>query len=189
MQRAEFWAMIEAAKPACGGDGQPHTAQLVAALGALPASEILDYRRIQDELLAESYSWDLWGAAHLLGGGGCGDDGFDYFRGWLLAQGQATWQAACRDPDWLAEHPQVRALPLQRRWWGGWFACQDMLYVAHDAYRQRTGADLPLGDLPGPRRPATPGGERWDPDDDEQLRRRYPRLFAWLHAAAPPGPA
>jgi len=72
--------------------------------------------RIQRELLAESYRWDLWGAAHLLGGGGCSDNGFDDSRGWLLTQGRATWQGAFRDPDSLAAPPQVRGLPPDLRW-------------------------------------------------------------------------
>ena len=35
----------------------------------------------------DSYRWDLWGAAYLANGG-CSDDGFDYFRGWLIGQGR-----------------------------------------------------------------------------------------------------
>jgi hypothetical protein len=55
--------------------------------------------------MAESYRWDLWGAAYLINGG-CSDDGFDYFRGWLLSQGRAIWQATLADPDSLADHPR-----------------------------------------------------------------------------------
>ncbi|MFL6076856.1 MAG: DUF4240 domain-containing protein [Mycobacteriales bacterium] len=35
--------------------------------------------------MAESYQGDLWGAAYLINGG-ASDDGFDYFRGWLIAR-------------------------------------------------------------------------------------------------------
>jgi len=133
MERAQFWAMVEAARPASGEGCEQHTTNLVAALLELLASEILDYRRIQRELLAESYRWNLWGAAHLLGGGGCSDDGFDDFRGWLLTQGRATWQGAFRDPDSLAAHPQMRGLPPDLRWLGGSFQCEAMLYVTYDA--------------------------------------------------------
>jgi hypothetical protein len=31
----------------------------------------------------------MWVAAYLMNGG-CSDDGFDYFRGWLIAQGRTT---------------------------------------------------------------------------------------------------
>jgi Protein of unknown function (DUF4240) len=109
MDRAEFWAMVEAVRPPGAGDCAEHAAHLVAALAELPAAEILTYQHIQDQLMAESYHWDLWGAAYLLNFG-CSDDGFDYFRGWLLTQGRAIWEAALQDSDGLAELPQVRKL-------------------------------------------------------------------------------
>jgi hypothetical protein len=84
MDRAGFWAMVEAARPPGAGDCDcdQHAARLVAALAELPAAEILTHQHLHDELMAGSYRWDLWGAAHLLNFG-CSDDGFDYFRGWL----------------------------------------------------------------------------------------------------------
>jgi hypothetical protein len=186
MDRAQFWAMVESTRPASHGDCQQHTTWLIAALRKLPASELPEVARTQQELKLEAYSWDLWGAAHLLGGGGCSDSGFIAFRSWLLTQGRTAWEDALRDPDSLASHPQVRGLPLAQRWWGGWFACEEILYAADEAYRQQTGDDLPVEQVPGSPLPREPLGERWDPDDDEQLRRRYPRLFAWLHEAPPP---
>jgi hypothetical protein len=38
---------------------------------------------------------DQWGAAYLANGG-CSDDGFDYFRGWLIGQGRK-----CTRRSWL----------------------------------------------------------------------------------------
>ena len=46
-------------------------------------------------LVARSYDWNLWGAAYLMKGG-CSDDAFDYFRGWLVAQGRRVWSERCR---------------------------------------------------------------------------------------------
>ena len=93
MDREQFWALIEAAKTATGGDCRAQTAQLIAALGERSVDEVLAWDRIHVELSVESYRRDLWGAAYLINGG-CSDDGFDYFRGWLLGQGQAIWEAA-----------------------------------------------------------------------------------------------
>ena len=33
--------------------------------------------------LAEAYRWDIWAIAFIINGG-CSDDGFEYFRGWLV---------------------------------------------------------------------------------------------------------
>jgi hypothetical protein len=79
MDREQFWALIEAAKTATGGDCQAQAGQLVAALTDRSVDEALAWDRIYGELMAESYRWELWGAAFLINGG-CGDDGFDYFR-------------------------------------------------------------------------------------------------------------
>src|SRR4029450_325709 len=96
MDRAEFWAMVEAARPPGGGDSVQHAARLVAALAELPAAEILTYQHLQDQLMAESYHWDLWGAAYLLNFG-CSDDGFDYFRGWLRTNRSTICDVAVHD--------------------------------------------------------------------------------------------
>jgi hypothetical protein len=38
MDRAEFWAMVEAARPTCGGDCAKHAARMMAALTELPTA-------------------------------------------------------------------------------------------------------------------------------------------------------
>jgi Protein of unknown function (DUF4240) len=149
---------------------------------------ILDWDRIHSELQVESYRWDLWGAASLINGG-CGDDGFDYFRGWLLGQGRAVWEAAVADPDSLADHPQVRAHRPDRES-RFYFECEDILGVAYEAYQALTGQVF-TPEVPG--RYPWPGfpdlGERWDFDDAAEMRARYPRLWApcgWEEASSAP---
>jgi hypothetical protein len=186
MNREQFWALIEAAKTSSGGDCQAQTAQLVAALRHGPVGEILDWDRIHAQLRVESYRWDLWGAAYLINGG-CSDDGFDYFRGWLLSQGRAIWEAALVDPDWLADHPQVRVHRPHRDLDDYvYLECEDILGVAYDAYEALTGQGFTPG-VPG--RQPWPGfpdlGERWDFDDAAEMRARYPRLWALYGWDAP----
>jgi Protein of unknown function (DUF4240) len=180
VDREQFWELVETATSTAGPECEQQAAALAAALSRLPPSEILAFHRIQDELMAESYRWELWGAAYLMMGG-CSDDGFDYFRGWLLTQGRAAWEAALRDPDGLATHSRVQ--DQQEDFW-----CEDMLYAAFDAYEARTGQPFP----PAPAgrvlarlnaRPPRPSGEEWDFGDEEEMRRRYPKLSvatAWL---------
>jgi Protein of unknown function (DUF4240) len=170
MDREQFWALIQAARAATGGDCRAQAARLVAALGQHPVGEVLDYDRIEGQLMAESYRWDLWGAACLIGGGGCSDDGFDDFRGWLLGQGRANWQAALADPDSLAAHPQVRVRrPDQELADPLW--CDDMLYLAYDSYRALTGQELTV-EVAGmhPRPPEL--RQDWDFDNAAEMRHR-----------------
>jgi hypothetical protein len=187
MDREQFWALIEAARAATGGDCRALTAQLVAALGERSVNDVLAWDRIHGDLMAESYRRDLWGAAYLINGG-CSDDGFDYFRGWLLGQGHARWQAALADPDSLADHPEVRVnRPYQEPY--VYLECEDILGVAYRAYESLTGQEFTV-EVAGVRPwPPAELGEDWDFDDAAEMRARYPRLWAlcgWEEASSPP---
>jgi hypothetical protein len=172
VQQDRFWELVEASGEGSGGDCEAQATQLAAMLEQLPAAEIISFERHSVRLLGEANHRDLWGAAWQVNGG-CSDDGFLYFRGWLLTQGRATWEAAVRDPDSLATHPAVATQAA--------LECEDVLYVASVAYRARTGTELDRGlvgeDLVGFTRPR---GAHWDFEDDDELRRRLPRLWARL---------
>jgi hypothetical protein len=111
----------------------------------------------------ESYSWNLWGAAYLMNGG-CSDDGFDYFRAWLLAQGRDTFEKALADPDTLAalENPEGEL--------------EEFMYLAPQAYEDKTREQMPDSVFQVATRPKL--GEGWDFDDDAEMKDRYPKLFA-----------
>jgi Protein of unknown function (DUF4240) len=153
----EFWDLIDQARAgsrAC----RESAAELERILAKMSALEIEAFARAQDDLMRASYRWDLWGAAFVINGG-CSDDGFDYFRGWLMLQGRDVWDAALRDPESLAD------LSFE-----GDADCEDVLYAAGRAYEQVTGHSLPptIED-----RPSTPAGTPWEESD---LEGRYPRL-------------
>jgi hypothetical protein len=163
---------------------------LVVALRKRSVSDILDHHHIHSWLMAKSYRMELWGAAYLINGG-CSNDGFDYFCGWLLGQGRATWQAALADPDSLASHPQVRARAWQpQRLDSLW--CEAMWAVADRAYQALTGQELTVevADLhpwPPELEEDWDAGEDWDFEDAAEMRRRYPRLwalYAWNDASS-----
>jgi hypothetical protein len=59
MDREQFWALIETAKAATDGDCRAQNAQLVALLSQRSVNDVLAWDRIHDELMAESYRWDL----------------------------------------------------------------------------------------------------------------------------------
>lgn len=174
MTRDEYWALIERARTkarAAADDDDdeldPDEAVcewLEAHLAELAPGAIVAFEEHTSALLAASYSWALWGAAYLINGG-CSDDGFDYFRGWLLAQGRAVFEAALANPDSLADH-----VPGE-----GEVECEDFLSLAMSAYEAATdGEELPLVGIDLPEL----GEDDWDFDDGAQMQRRYPRLWA-----------
>lgn len=70
-----------------------------------------------------------WQAAYLINGG-CSDDGFEYFRGWLLTQGREVFERAVALPDTLADLPVVQQAAAN----GGDLECESMYGVVWDAY-------------------------------------------------------
>ncbi|GIJ78488.1 Protein of unknown function [Micromonospora phaseoli] len=175
MRTEDFWQLIDRARSG-GGEPDDIAVRAVALLAERDPEEIVGYAEHQRRVLAASYRVDLWGAAYLINGG-ASDDGFEYFRGWLMAQGREVFARAVADPDSLAELPAVRAASLS----GEEFECEDMLGVPWDAYRKATASDLPAdrGVAPEPDL-----NDFWDFDDSDEARRRLPRLAALF--AEPP---
>jgi Protein of unknown function (DUF4240) len=161
-----FWDLIDAAR-ADARNCCAVVSNATTLLAQRPVPEIIAAHQAVQRLMDASYLRDLWAAAHLILHG-CSDDGFDYFRGWLLTQGRHVFESAVADPDSLAAFD---LLPLP---YGGIGYCEDALYLAWEAHRIATGEDMPAV----VRKP----GERptldldWDFDDDAEMRRRLPRL-------------
>jgi hypothetical protein len=63
MDREQFWALIAATKATTDGDCTQQTAHLIATLRQRSVSDVLDYDRIHDELMAESYGGPMSFAA------------------------------------------------------------------------------------------------------------------------------
>jgi hypothetical protein len=160
MSEDEFWAIVDATS-----DADDQAGVLEAALATRGADEILAFEERLQHLLAESYSWDLWGVAHLMMGG-ASDDGFDYFRGWLIGRGRAVYEAALADPQSLADGYEPGVEP---------FEDEALLYAPLAAYGRVAGSDAAFWSDPrsAPRLPDEPHGKRWDEDE---LAQRFPRV-------------
>jgi hypothetical protein len=151
-----FWRLIEASR--VGEDGLADMERLHELLEGLETNEVLDFDRELWERMRESYRWDLWAVAYIVNGG-CSDDGFDYFRGWLIAQGRAYFEASLREPERAAD----RAEPDANE-------CEDMLYTAARVHKERTGEfPPPLNVMPED----GPAGTAWT---EEELEELYPEL-------------
>ncbi|MFD8596609.1 DUF4240 domain-containing protein [Kitasatospora sp. NPDC059646] len=141
-------------------------------------AEIVQFCLRQRELRDRAYRYDLWAAAFLIEGW-WSDDGFMDFRDGLVSLGRQWYERALADPDALAGHPAVRD--------GGDVLIGDADFgrTAHRAHQRLTGEPDGLGEAlaaspeAGPLRTVTgPAGVRWDVADDEEVRRRLPRLAA-----------
>ncbi|MFD8019025.1 DUF4240 domain-containing protein [Streptomyces lavendulae] len=110
MNKQQFWQLIEAARNQASNpnDGEAVAREATSLLASRPVEEIVAAEQVLWDLMVDSYSNPLWAAAYLANGG-CSDDGFDYFRGWLIAQGWEAFERVVADPDALAELPIVQA--------------------------------------------------------------------------------
>jgi hypothetical protein len=102
MTDKQFWMLIETALKAGNNNFENQFPHLKNALEHLSTDDLLEFQRTFDRLHQISYRANLWGAAFLMNGG-CSDDGFDYFRGWLISQGRKVFEAALENPDSLAD--------------------------------------------------------------------------------------
>ncbi|MYY12923.1 DUF4240 domain-containing protein [Streptomyces sp. SID4919] len=158
-----------------GGAGRPDTRAVADRVAELlaerPAEHISAAQQVLWDLMAESYRAPLWAAAYTVNGG-CSDDGFDYFRAWLIGQGREVFERVVADPDALAGLDAVREVA------GSWaeLECERVLGVAWDAHRAATGEELP----PTWSVSYAPLDPDWsfDFDDEREIARRLPALAA-----------
>ena len=159
MDEATFWEIIEEVKKASANkDERPDV--LRVALEKLSPDEIQSFKETYIAQVYAAYTWPLWGAAYVMNGG-CSDDCFDYFRDWLISEGQAVYQAALTDPEKLADLPRVEEVELE-----------EFRYVADEVYEQK--ADRTM-EPTYPPFPGEPAGEPWDEDTVDKL---FPKLTA-----------
>ncbi len=163
-----FWGIIERSR--APDDHQEVQLQALSAeLSKLPPTDIEAFGALFDRQLTEAYSWDLWGAAHIIMGG-ASDDGFKYFRAWLVSRGREVFEASRANPDELAalipaDYDQVPEF-------------EPLAYVASEVWAEKTGRDVTEMPTQTDRIYADePSGEPFD-ESSESLKRRYPRLWA-----------
>ncbi|MEV7625431.1 DUF4240 domain-containing protein [Actinoplanes sp. NPDC089786] len=170
MRTDDFWAVIARATADRPGSPAVVAERAVDELTSRDPEEIAAWGRHLDKVMAASGTEDLWAAAYLINGG-CSEEGFDSFRGWLIAHGRDVVARSVREPDSLAELPAVRAAAAS----GAVFEAGEVLSIAQSAYQQATGTDLPPSDVkvtrPDP-------AELWDFDDEDEMGKRLPRLSA-----------
>lgn len=160
MSAAEFWSIIDRVHAQAGPDLGLRIKFLRDDLMTRDLDEIRSFQRQYDAQLAKSYRWDLWGACVVMNGG-CSDDGFQYFRDWLISEGSHTFEAALKQPDSLAELARVRLADNE-----------SFGYVARGVYASKHGGEL--APTPGdPSQGSEPLGKEWQEDDLPQM---FPRL-------------
>lgn len=158
MNEDTFWSLIDKSRTASGNNYQTQITSLKTILATLEPTEIVKFDNTFTALLAASYDYNLWGASYVINGG-CSDDCFDYFRQYLIGHGKEKFYQTIKDPEscasWIKSEEEDN--------WEG------LQYSAMDAYKQKTGKDLP--------KTYQPKFElKGKPFDEETVMKQYPKL-------------
>jgi len=146
VNKKQFWAAIDKARKA-GGGWHGMYESLQAELSRLDVDNIITWYLIFEKYRALAYKQRLWAAAATMMSGGS-DDSFDYFRGWLIAQGKDVYLTTLRDPDSLADVEAVKLFAQEVKESGGMTPLkgyyeepcfEEVLAVADYAYQRKTG--------------------------------------------------
>lgn len=169
----QYWRLIAESKALSGGDQYRQEELLVAALEKLSPKEIVGFRLRTDKLLFDTYNTHLWCAGYILNSG-LSDDGFEYFRLWLIDQGREVFERAKADPDSLADLKPTGD-PAQD------YDFELLSYVADKAFENKTGSHL-FEYIDGDNFPYRAGDYPelkfdWQEDDPESMRALCPRLM------------
>ncbi|MBS4064743.1 MAG: DUF4240 domain-containing protein [Chitinophagaceae bacterium] len=158
MNEGDFWKLIDQSRVASKYDYQTQINALKIILLTLEPRDIEKFDNTFTALLAATYDYKLWGASYVINGG-CSDDCFDYFRHYLIGQGKERFYETVNDPEscvnWIKSEEEDN--------WEG------LQYAAMDAYKQKTGKEIP--------KTYQPKFElKGKPFDDETVMKQYPKL-------------
>jgi len=163
MDKAQFWKLIDRSRKAAEENPEQQLETLRDLLTGLSVEDIMAFDRILDEYHARADNWDLWGAAFLIGGG-CSDDGFMDFRGWLISRGEKAYEEALVDPESLVRVVQDH---------DGICQVEGYQYIGAEVWAAKTGR--PREEFPDhvvPERRRTQG----TPWEEDELAQRFPKL-------------
>lgn len=151
-------------------DDAAQMARLGVALEAAGPEGCLAFAAAFDRALVGAYTWDLWAAAYVIHGG-ASDDAFEYFRCWLIAQGQDVYDNVRASPDKMAD-----LIPADRT---DWLENEEIRYLAGDVWTRLTGQEITTfyTAVASPPHRTEPRGRPFT-EEDGHLEARLPALWA-----------
>ncbi len=170
MDEDQYWQLIADSLENSTNESEQQ-AFLIAELSKLSPEEMIGFRLRTDKLLYDTYTSEMWCAGYIMNSG-CSDDGFEYFRNWVISRGKETYYQGKENPDSL--HAEAEADKYDYDFESFW-------YVALEAFHQRTGKDLyDYIDYEKftTRESNYPNFEfNWESDEPETMRAICPKLF------------
>ncbi len=105
---------------------------LIAEIEKLSLKEMIGFRLRTDKLLFDSYNSNLWCASYIINNG-ITEDGFEYFRCWLISRDRDVYFKTMASPEYLIEITDIEKQSYDFE--GFW-------YVATNAFKNKTNEDF-----------------------------------------------
>lgn len=188
MTVSEFWSLLQDAKSKAG-DTKSIPAWLEEDLATRSPAEIMDFGAWLSMFVGRAHDLQLWSAGNLIARG-LSDDGFVYFKCWLIAQGKCIYEAALLNPDSLADIDYPDYQPERGYLGRPSITLEGLLYTYAFAYNRQRGQSKyaatsppagwlpPVGCEPNGPLPKLKREQLLGPDETRKLGERFPRLIA-----------
>ena len=161
LSEQRFWEIINASNGEAEG--------LKEQLRKLSYEEFFGYKYWWDYFHSTSYKQDLWAAAYAAMGG-CSDDGFDYFRYWLVSRGKAIFFAAFENVDSINDELLKTDYPEKEDFAYEFFnVFEDMFNKEFDSVE----AEFDFEDV----HKFPELNFEWSEDDTESIKKICPKIF------------
>ncbi len=170
LDEAKYWEIIDRSLTKTSGQ-EEQQAFLVREIKKMAPKEMVGFRLRTDKLLSDSYRAPLWCAAYIMNNG-CSDDGFEYFRCWLISRGKNVYHKALADPDLLVKVTEASGAPYEFE--AFWYVVLQAFesttgkqlydYIDEDAFKTKEGnhSEIKL---------------TWREDEPETMRKICPKLY------------
>lgn len=173
MGEEQFWTIVQATVDEAGDDEDEYLEVVKRELSKLSLKEMVGFRLRTDKLLYDSYNSEMCCAAYLMNGG-CSDDGFEYFRLWVISRGRKAYEAAMANPDnlidYIADGAEMDFFEFELFWFVALEAFEESVdaelydYIDYDNFKTCEG-HYPNFEF------------NWEEDEPESIQKLCPRLF------------
>lgn len=102
LDKNNFWDLVKYTKE-LSSNKEDQIKLLIRIFENKSIEQIAAFESIQNYYMNISYSSNLWAVAFYLNGG-CSDDSFEYYRGWLISEGKQKFEILTRTPNEISKH-------------------------------------------------------------------------------------
>lgn len=172
-----FWQWLKYVRAQIGSGSEKAREVLPRELNRVSAATQTQLFDSYHRLLDRANRLDVWEACSLISGSPCSDDSFEYFRNWLMWQGEDVYSRAVRSPDELAGLIEDKVIGAADPFFEPLGLCATVGSVAvdSDADSRTSGEPMSVGDF-------TPKFD-WRESTSERMARNLPRLWQMFGSA------